>query len=138
MAQSSMAGDLKRRLYRPYQTARNVAWRPRGRRAFQEAVDAARSRGEVKINFGSGGEPLTGWINCDIVWTAPTYLDSTKPWPLSAASVDFVYADNVIEHLTLDQGRQAFAHAFTALRPGGVFRLATPDVEAVARQYLEN
>jgi predicted SAM-dependent methyltransferase len=132
------AAQLKRRVRPLYHAARNAAWRPAGRRAFQAAVEPARASGEVKINLGSGGEPLAGWVNCDVVWRAPTYLDATTSWPVPPSSVDFVYADNVIEHLTLERGRRVFAHAFTALRPGGVFRLATPDVEAVARQYLEN
>jgi predicted SAM-dependent methyltransferase len=138
MPDSSRVAALKRRVSPHYDSARNTVWRSTGRRAFQLALEAARSSGEVKINLGSGGEPLPGWVNCDVVWRAPTYLDATGPWPVPPSSVDFVYADNVIEHLTLDGGRQVFAHAFTALRPGGVFRLATPDVEAVARQYLEN
>jgi predicted SAM-dependent methyltransferase len=40
--------------------------------------------------------------------------------------------------VTLAQGREVFTHAYAAMKPGAVFRLATPDVEAVARQYLEN
>jgi predicted SAM-dependent methyltransferase len=132
------AAHLKRRLQPSYELARNTAWRPGGRRAFQAAVERARATGVVKINLGSGGKPLDGWVNCDVVWRAPTYLDATSPWPVPDASVDFVYADNVIEHLTLERGRRLFAYALTALRPGGVLRLATPDVEAVARQYLEN
>lgn len=94
--------------------------------------------GPVKVNIGSGGKPLDGWINCDVVWRAGCYLDATAPWPTAAGIVDVIYADNVIEHITLDDGRLVFKHAYDALKPGGVFRLATPDVESVARQYLEN
>jgi predicted SAM-dependent methyltransferase len=130
--------ELKRRLSPLYQATKNTIWRPAGRRAFQAAFAQARSSGEVNINLGSGREPLDGWLNCDVVWRAPTYLDATEPWPVPPSSVDFVYADNVIEHIPLALGRKVFVHAFAALRPGGVFRLASPDVEAVARQYLEN
>ena len=112
--------------------------RPAGERAFVEAVDEAGTRGPVRVNIGSGGKPMEGWVNCDVVWRVPVYLDATKPWPVPDNTVDFVYADNVIEHVTLDLGRLLFRHTFAALKPGGVFRLATPDVEAVARQYLEN
>lgn len=112
--------------------------RAAGERAFVEAVNEARSKGPVRVNIGSGGKPLDGWVNCDVVWRVPVYLDATQPWPVPDGSVDVVYADNVIEHITLDMGRDVFTHTFAALKPGGVFRLATPDVEAVARQYLEN
>jgi predicted SAM-dependent methyltransferase len=114
------------------------ALRPARERSFRAQYEAARRAGLVRVNIGSGRKPVTGWINTDIVWQADAYLDVTKPWPVPAGSVDCIYADNVIEHIPLDVGRSVFRHAYDALKPGGVFRLATPDVEAVARQYLEN
>jgi predicted SAM-dependent methyltransferase len=111
----------------------------RGRRAFQQEFEQARrSGGLVKVIIGAGRKPLPGWINTDVVWQVPAYLDATRPWPVPAGSVDLIYGDDVIEHVTLEQARLLFRHAFTALKPGGILRLATPDVEAVARQYLEN
>ncbi|TFV52989.1 methyltransferase domain-containing protein [Blastococcus sp. TF02A-35] len=116
-----------------------TALRPVKERALATHVEAARrAGGPVKVNLGCGRTPVPGWINTDVQWRADAYLDATRAWPVPAGSVDFVYADNVIEHVTLEQGRLVFQHAFDALAPGGVFRLATPDVEAVARQYLEN
>ena len=115
-----------------------AATRRRNSRRFIEAFEDANRAGEVKVNIGSGRKPVAGWINTDIVWQGQIYLDATVPWPVPNGSVDFVYADNVIEHVTLQQGREVFRHAYDALRPGGIFRLATPDVERVARQYLEN
>lgn len=109
-----------------------------GNKRFIEESAKARRAGTLKVNIGSGGKPLSGWVNCDVVWRAGSYLDATVPWPTAAGSVDFIYADNVIEHITIENGRLVFQHAFAALAPGGVFRLATPDVESVARQYLEN
>ena len=109
-----------------------------GERRFREAVASVPAGEPVRINIGAGRKPVAGWINTDVVWQGHLYLDATLPWPVHPGSVDLVYADNVIEHVTKVQGREVFRHAFTALRPGGVFRLATPDVEAVARQYLDN
>ncbi|WP_375499408.1 methyltransferase domain-containing protein [uncultured Jatrophihabitans sp.] len=112
--------------------------RPARERRFQQEFAAARDAGEVKVNIGAGRKAVPGWVNTDVVWQGRLYLDATSAWPVPAGSVGYIYADNVIEHVTLAQGREVFRHAFTALAPGGVFRLATPDVEAVARQYLEN
>ena len=114
------------------------ALKPLKKRRFLHDFELARSAGRVKVNMGSGGKPIVGWINCDVVWRGDSYLDATAPWPVPDGSVDVIYADNVIEHITLEGGRLVFRHAFAALKPGGVFRLATPDVESVARQYLEN
>lgn len=112
--------------------------RPVGRRLFREAYEQAVRSGVVRVNIGSGRKPVSGWINTDVARQGHIYLDATLPWPVPNGSVDLIYADNVIEHFALEDGRKVFLHAFAALKPGGVFRLATPDVEAVARQYLEN
>jgi len=130
--------SIKRRLGQSTNPVLDRALRPRGEKRFQDEFAKASADGSVRINLGSGGQPLAGWLNTDVVWRGRVYLDATSPWPVPAGSVDYVYADNVIEHITLGDGRKVFRHAFDALRPGGVFRLATPDVEAVARQYLEN
>lgn len=108
-------------------------------RRFQSQVAAALAAGRpVTVTIGAGRRPIPGWINTDVVWRRRCYLDATRRWPVPEGSVDFVYADNVIEHFTLPAGRQVLATTYRALAPGGVVRLATPDVEAVARQYLED
>ena len=47
-----------------------------------------------------------------------------------------MYADNVIEHLTMAANRVLFREARRVLQPGGRIRLVTPDVEALAGLYL--
>lgn len=112
--------------------------RSRRRRRFQTETAAAEARGLVKLHLGAGRQRLPDWIDTDVSWRCDAHLDATRPWPVRPGSVHFVYADNVIEHLTLEQGRALLREAHTALAPGGVIRLATPDVEASARSYLEN
>lgn len=115
-----------------------VALLPRRQQRFVSDVEAASALGPVKVHIGAGRESLAGWIDTDIQWRCPAHLDVTRPWPIPADSVTFVYGDNVIEHLRLKDARLAFRYAFAALKPGGVLRLSTPDVEASARSYLEN
>lgn len=105
-------------------------------RRFQHAV--ATSTGQVKVNVGAGTVVLPGWINTDVLWRANMYLDLTKPWPVPPASIDRIYADNVIEHFSLEAARTVLRHCYSALRPGGALRFATPDLERTARAYLEN
>lgn len=112
------------------------ARRPFSTRRFKQAV--ARAGTQARINVGGAGHPLSGWINTDVSWRAPHYLDLAKPWPIPAGTVAAIYGDNVIEHLPLEVGRVALRHAFTALRPGGWIRLATPDAERTARAYLDD
>lgn len=99
-------------------------------RARAAAID-----GPVDVVVGSGRVELPGWLNTDASWRARHYLDVTRPWPLR--EVRHVYADNVIEHLRIDDVRSFLRNAFAAMRPGGWIRLATPDVEAACRLYLD-
>lgn len=105
-------------------------------RRFQRAV-AAESQ-IVKVNVGAGSAHLDGWINTDVAWKLPMYLDLTKHWPVPPGSVDRIYGDNVIEHFPLHVCRAVLRHCWHALNVGGGLRLATPDVERTARAYLEN
>jgi predicted SAM-dependent methyltransferase len=110
--------------------------RPIAQARFARAVRT--TPGPFRINIGSGRHSLPGWLNADIDFRARHYLDATHPWPLPPGSVELIYADNVIEHVPMPLARAMLANAFNALMPGGILRLATPDVERTARAYLDN
>lgn len=110
--------------------------RPLGKRRLRKAV--ARNQGPLKISVGSAHVELPGWISTDITWQSRHYLDLTEPWDFAPHGVDFVYGDNVIEHLPLPLVRQALLHMRSALKPGGAVRLVTPDAERTARAYLDD
>lgn len=114
--------------------ALTVARRRAGEARLRAAI--ADQAGPVKVSFGAGTVDLPGWIDTDHTWRAEHCLDVTRPWPVPSGSIDFVYADQVIEHFPLHVGRAVLRHAFDALAPGGLIRLATPDVERTARLYL--
>jgi predicted SAM-dependent methyltransferase len=88
-----------------------------------------------RVNIGTGGTSLDGWLCTDVSWRAHYYLDALKPWPLVASHV---YADNVVEHFTLAKGRKFLTNAHTALAEGGRIRLVTPDLKGTCRLYLQD
>ena len=113
--------------------------RPVRRRRFSVRVREAMEGGQpIRIALGAGRDRMPGWIVTDLSWRTECFLDATKPWPVPPGTVEVIWGDNMIEHVPLPLGRAVLRHAYRALRPGGVMRLATPDVERVARQYLEN
>jgi general secretion pathway protein G len=61
------------------------------------------------------------------------FLDATRPFPLPDAAFDYVYSEHQIEHVPLEAGERMLAECHRVLRPGGVVRLATPDLQAIAR-----
>jgi predicted SAM-dependent methyltransferase len=97
-----------------------------------------RAPGPVRVNVGSGDAHLPGWLNTDVKWSSSMWLDLSRPWPVPTGSVSHIYGDNVIEHFSLVAARGALGHAFDVLMPGGGIRLATPDLAATARAYLDD
>ncbi len=89
----------------------------------------------IRLEIG-GLKGRAGWMVTNVNAVTRNYLDATGPWPLEDGSLSYVYADNVIEHLTLDAGRALLAEAHRCLRPGGVIRLVTPDIRSHVELYL--
>ena len=89
----------------------------------------------IKLEIG-GTSPRAGWIVTNVNALTKLYLDATTTWPLEDGSVEYLFSDNVIEHITLEQGRAMFAEAARCLQPGGVIRLVTPDIRTHVELYL--
>jgi hypothetical protein len=98
--------------------------------------EVARVHAPIKLEIG-GHKPRDGWLVTNVNAVTRFYLDATKPWPLRAASVEYVFSDNVIEHLTLQAGRQMLQEAHRCMRAGGVIRTVTPDLRAHVDMYLQ-
>lgn len=63
--------------------------------------------------------------------------DIVKGLPVADRSCAGVYCSHVLEHLALADLRIALRETLRVLRPGGIFRLVVPDLESMARQYIE-
>jgi len=66
------------------------------------------------------------------------HLDiSRKVLPFPDNAFDAVNAYHVFEHLYLSEGKAFAREIFRVLKPGGIFRISVPDLERIAREYLE-
>jgi predicted SAM-dependent methyltransferase len=65
-----------------------------------------------------------------------TQLDITRPLPLEDGSVDWVYAEHLIEHVPLLDAIGWLAEVRRVITPGGLLRITTPDLHAYAAGYL--
>lgn len=91
------------------------------------------------LNIGCGKQPIAGFVNIDLDPGADIRHDVTKGLPFDDASVDGIYSEHFIEHLSQGQGLAFFRECRRVLKPGGIVRIATPDLdEIVARYGTEN
>ncbi|HEX5910801.1 MAG TPA: methyltransferase domain-containing protein [Thermoleophilaceae bacterium] len=97
----------------------------------------AGTRPPYRLELGTNEVNHDGWIPTDVQWRARNYLDATGPWPFPEDSISHVYADNVIEHVSLDGARSLLREAARTMQPGGRIRLVTPDARRCAEVYLE-
>jgi hypothetical protein len=113
---------------------------------------------QVYVNIGCGFRAPSTWRNFD---ASPTlrfervplvgrlytrnamrfppnveYGDILKGLPVREARA--VFASHILEHLSLSDSRVALSHIHEMLAPEGYFRLVVPDLEALARAYLDS
>jgi len=91
-------------------------------------------------NLGCGGSTHPDWLNFDFRELTPDVLphDLRTPLPLPDASCAAVYSSHVLEHFNRAQAPRFLRECWRVLRPGGILRLVVPDLETIARLYLEN
>ena len=66
------------------------------------------------------------------------YGNIVKGLPIPKGVSKGIYCSHVLEHLSLDEFRRALQNTYSYLRSGGIFRLVVPDLEHLARIYLED
>jgi len=90
------------------------------------------------VNIGCGSTWHAAWVNLDMRPVNPQIRswDVAKGLPFRGGEVQACYASHVLEHLSRPQARALLREVWRVLRPGGVLRLAVPDLEAIAREYL--
>lgn len=76
----------------------------------------------MRVQFGSGPNLIEGWDNRDIE------TDIRKALPFPIASVEFILAAHVIEHVEFREGLSFLVECWRILKPGGVLRLSFPDI----------
>lgn len=63
------------------------------------------------------------------------YLNLARPFPFPDGYFDNAFSANVLEHLYPEQARGCVCEVFRVLRPGGVFRVSVPDLEAAVHGF---
>ena len=86
----------------------------------------------MKLNLGSGEQCIDGYENLD-----GKNGDSLYPLNVEDGSVETIRASHVLEHFSHTEVMAVVQHWVSKLEPGGLLRIAVPDFEMLARDYLD-
>jgi predicted SAM-dependent methyltransferase len=93
---------------------------------------------DVRVNIGAGSAPTEGWLNTDLFRSPDRVkLDATRRWPFADEVLAAINIEHMVEHLERDQLPPLLAEAHRTLRPGGLIRISTPDLEGLSHAYRE-
>jgi predicted SAM-dependent methyltransferase len=95
------------------------------------------ARGVRKLMLGAGSNSREGWLMTDIAPQSPAvmYLDVTRPFPFDSDTFEYIHAEHLIEHITWADGLQMLRECRRVLKPGGIVRIATPDLAVLIGLY---
>jgi hypothetical protein len=88
----------------------------------------------LKLRVGESYK-YQGWISTNYQVFCWNFLDVTKPLS-GLRHLELIIADNVIEHLTLEQGKTMLQNLFDAMSAGAILRLSTPDLRGLVLRYM--
>ena len=92
------------------------------------------------LNFGCGETTHPDWTNLDASPVSPDVIahDLRRRFPFADGAFDAVYGSHVLEHLEPDAASRLLGECHRILRSGGILRIVVPDLEAIARLYLDS
>jgi predicted SAM-dependent methyltransferase len=89
------------------------------------------------LNIGSSNTILKDWFNVDYfaVYQNQFFMDATVRFPMPDDSLDYIRSEHMIEHVPYLSAMDMLRECRRVLRPGGIVRVATPDLDKLARLY---
>lgn len=92
------------------------------------------------LNIGCGTRFHPDWVNLDLrpVHSSIERWDASRPLPFADNHISAVYHSHILEHLRKEDALPFVRECHRVLKPGGTLRVAIPDLEAIARIYLES
>jgi len=93
----------------------------------------------TKLHLGCGPNVLNNWANIDINISNNNQVikwDLTEPLPVSPETIEYIFSEHFIEHLTLEQAKELLSDCYQILQSGGVLRLSTPNLKKLIDEYL--
>lgn len=92
------------------------------------------------LNLGCGNNYHKDWINIDFTSKSEDVIEHNllNGIPLEDDSIDVLYHSHVLEHFTKMDGEELMKECYRVLKVNGIIRIAVPDLETIAVEYLRN
>ncbi len=94
------------------------------------------------LNLGCGNRFVESdeWVNIDFISNSRYVVehDLSKGIPFQSEEFDFIYHSHILEHFSKEKGEEFIEECYRVLKKNGLIRIAIPDLEMLAKQYLEN
>lgn len=91
------------------------------------------------LNLGCGERTNPHWTNVDVASHPGVQVcDLSRGIPFPDGEFDIVYHSHLLEHFSPSKGQALLRECFRVCRSGRIIRLAVPDLEQIARLYLES
>ena len=92
----------------------------------------------IKLNLGCGPRQIHNYINVDIdPKTNPDRVDDMRTLStFKENEVELIYCSHVLEHFLIKETVPILKRWYKILKPGGILRVAVPDMDKVFRHYI--
>ena len=96
------------------------------------------SQGQQRLNLGCGARYHPDWVNLDFTSSSKDVIahDLGRGIPFASETFDVVYHSHLLEHFPKAHAPRFLRECHRVLVPGGIIRVAVPDLETIARLYL--
>lgn len=91
----------------------------------------------TQVNLCSGSILFNDYCNIDIYWGADLLIDLEKKLlPFRTNSINTLVCISAINYFTKKRGEKIIQEVFRILKPGGVVRFSSQDLELIASKYV--
>lgn len=94
------------------------------------------------LNLGCGPKYIKAeeWLNADMISIGEDVVKCNflNGIPFETNNFDLVYHSHVLEHFAKNDGEKFIEECYRILKPGAILRIALPNLEVIAKEYLRN
>jgi len=97
---------------------------------------AMRRQAPRRLQVGCGNNRFEGWINADITPSSELIVFFERRLPFPDQQLSRIYLEHALEHVSYEVGVDFLREAHRVLEPGGILRVALPDLEELVSGYF--